>query len=210
MGRPISLHSGLRYDQLLTYIERKPSLSILEIGVARAANTIRIMAYADSIGGRPLYTGIDLFGSVTEEAIEESFCCENKRPLSVEKTMETLRSLLGPEIAMRIVLLEGYSNDVLPVLRRQEFRYDLIFIDGGHSYEAVSSDWQACQQLMADGGVIVFDDYPNWGIKPTVDGIDRQEWNVRVLEHKDVFKNHRTDEDPSEFRSHQLAEVTRR
>ena len=206
----IRLKSGLRYDQLLQYVERNPSLSILEIGVARAANTLRMMAYADRLGGTPKYVGIDLFGSLTPEQFEESFCHENKRPQTREQTMDMLRKMLGPQIALRIMLLEGLSNDVLPQLRRQDLCFDLIFIDGGHSYEMVRSDWNWCQNLLAPGGTIVLDDYPNWGIGPTVHEIDSTRWNVRILPHTDVFQNHRTDENPEAFRRHQLVEVTRR
>lgn len=209
-GQPVPLWSKLRYDQLLRYVRRKPSLSILEIGVARAANTLRLMAYADAIGGRPWYSGIDLFGSLTDSQLQDSFCNDAKRPLSREQTMEMLREVLGPEISLRIMLFEGPSSEVLPVLRSQAFLYDLIFIDGGHSYPIVSSDWQHCQHLITPQGVIVFDDFPNWGVPGTIAGIDRREWNVNVLDHVDVFHNHRTDEDPAPFRMHQLVEVTRR
>jgi hypothetical protein len=52
---------GLRYDQLLAYVERNPSLSVLEIGVARCETTVRLVAYAGLLGGLPRYVGIDLF-----------------------------------------------------------------------------------------------------------------------------------------------------
>jgi predicted O-methyltransferase YrrM len=209
-GHPIPLASGLRYDQLLDYIAAHPSLRILEIGVARAANTLRMLAFADWLGGRPRYTGIDLFGLLTDELFDQSYCSASKRPLSAAATMAQLTNLLGGEIAARIELLEGFSYDVLPRLIADNRQYDLIFIDGGHSYDDVSKDWRYCQQLLAPGGVIVFDDYPNWGIKPTVDQIDRAHWHVRVLPHRDTFQNHRTDDDPSPLRHHQLVEVRRR
>jgi hypothetical protein len=209
-SRAIPLASGLRYDQLLAYIAERPSLSILEIGVARAANTMRMLAFADWLGGKPRYTGIDLFGSLTDQQFEKSYCSANKRPMSRDATLANLRLLLGDDIAGRIELLEGLSHNVLPRLLARGRKYDLIFIDGGHSYEDVSSDWLSCQQLLAPGGTIAFDDYPNWGVGPTVAEIDPARWQVRVLPQRDSFQNHRTDEDPSPVRHHQLVEARRR
>lgn len=209
-GTPVPLASGLRYDQLLNYVAERPSLSILEIGVARAANTLRMMAFADWLGGQPYYTGVDLFGQLTDEQFAHSFCSVNKRPLSVENTKAFLLVYLGEPIVRRIELLEGYSHDVLPKLIDAGRKYDLIFIDGGHSRADVNRDWLNSQRLLNPGGTIVFDDYPNWGIGPTVHSIDQTKWNVRVLPHRDTFQNHRTDEDPSPVRHHQLVEAKRR
>lgn len=209
-GHPIPLASQLRYDQLLDYIARRPSGAILEIGVARAANTLRMLAFADWLGGRPRYTGIDLFGLLTDDLFEHSFCSAAKRPLSLEATRSALRHMLGDLIASRITLFEGFSHEVLPRLIDAGQKYHLIFIDGGHSVEDVGRDWQLSQKLLQRGGVIVFDDYPNWGVRPTVEAIDPTMWTVRVLPHRDTFRNHRLDDDPAMFRHHQLVEVRRR
>lgn len=207
---PIALTCGLRYDQLLAYIERHPSLSILEIGVARGAAAVRMMARADQLGGTARYAGIDLFGSLTPEQLAKSYCIEAKRPLSRGETMEMFRQQLGPDIALRMTLFEGRSDGVLPELIRQRFKYDLIFIDGDHSYEGVAGDWRMCQELLAEGGAAVFDDFPNWGVPGAIAEIDRTRWNIRILPQIDVFSNHRTDETSAPYRMHQLVEVTRR
>lgn len=210
MGRSISLRSGLRYDQLLAYVEARPSLSILEIGVARAANALRLLAFADALGGAPHYCGIDLFGQLTPEQLSVSYCHDAKRPGTLAETRQWLEQMLGPAIAGRIKLLEGWSHEVLPVLRQRGALYDLIFVDGGHDYAAVSSDWEHCRHLVAPGGVVVFDDFPNWGVAGAIAEIDRDQWNVRILDQADLFENHRRDENPARRRMHLLVEVSRR
>lgn len=207
---PIALTCGMRYDQLLCYIERKPSLSILEIGVARGAAAIRMMAFADKLGGRARYAGIDLFGSLTPEQLASSYCIEAKRPLSKHETMDLFREQLGPDAALRMTLFEGRSDAVLPELARQGFRYDLIFIDGDHSYAGAAGDWLQCQNMLAPDGVAVFDDFPNWGVPGAIAEIDRTKWNIHILPAIDVFSNHRTDESTAPYRMHQLVEVTRK
>lgn len=207
----IVLDRGLRYDQLLAYVERNPSLSVLEIGVARCETTIRLMAYANLLGGRPRYVGVDLFDSMTDALFEQAMLTENKRPRSYGQTRSFLREILGPALAERILLVEGLSHEALCTLRVHGFRFDLIFLDGGHTYEVAQGDWQQAQHLLADGGTIVFDDYPNWGVGRVVDEIDRGQWNVRVLEKVDTFKNLQPDEgNSSPTRQFQLVEVIRR
>lgn len=209
-GRPIPLRSGLRYDQLLAYVEARPSLSILEIGVARAANALRLLAFADALGGAPHYCGIDLFGQLTPEQLNVSYCHDAKRPGTLAETRQWLEQMLGPAIAKRIKLLEGWSHEVLPVLRQRAALFDLIFVDGGHDYDAVSSDWEHCRHLVAPGGVVVFDDFPNWGVAGAIAEIDRGDWNVQILDQVDLFENHRRDENPARRRMHLLVEVSRR
>lgn len=209
---PIELRCGLRYDQLLNYIRPNPSLSILEVGVARAATTLRMLAYADMLGGKPDFVGLDLFECLTEETFVESHCSVGKRPVSREETFAMLVQALGPAVAGRIKLMAGDSRECLRNLRQQGCKFDLIFIDGGHSEELVSGDWNEAQHMLADGGTILFDDYPNWGILPTIESIDQTQWNVRVLEdYTDVFRNiDRTPDDNTKLRMFQLVEVTRR
>jgi predicted O-methyltransferase YrrM len=67
-----------------------------------------------------------------------------------------------------IVLLKGLSSDILPVLQARTF--DIIFVDGDHSYEAVKSDVEMCYRLLKPGGVMAMHDYFN--IVDTKNAID--------------------------------------
>ena len=57
----------------------------------------------------------------------------------------------------KIIPLVGSSQQVLPTLRQGMF--DLIFIDGDHSYEGVKYDLEQSLPLLAEGGVVVLHDY---------------------------------------------------
>lgn len=71
----------------------------------------------------------------------------------------------------RVFPLVGTFGAILPVLRPQSF--DLCFIDGYHSYEAVAQDIRLSLPLMVPGGIMAFHDYgtnePAWGVKKAVD-----------------------------------------
>jgi hypothetical protein len=75
-------------------------------------------------------------------------------------------------------------------------RADFIFIDGGHSFETISSDWKYTEELMGPGSVAIFDDYytepdeaiAGMGCQETVDAIDRARYHVEVLPIENTFR----------------------
>lgn len=55
--------------------------------------------------------------------------------------------------------LKGKSADILPSLLNVGRRYDFIYIDGDHSYEATKPDLEICWQMLNVDGVLFLDDY---------------------------------------------------
>ena len=53
----------------------------------------------------------------------------------------------------KIEFLRGTSAEVLPTLGN----FDMIYIDGDHTYDAVKSDWELCKEKW--NKVLLFDDY---------------------------------------------------
>ena len=58
----------------------------------------------------------------------------------------------NPEVS----LCRGYSQNVLPTLNK---KYDYIYIDANHDYEHASRDLELSLPLLAEGGIIGFNDY---------------------------------------------------
>lgn len=65
----------------------------------------------------------------------------------------------------RVVLLEGDSRDVLPVVHAE---FDLVHVDGDHSLEGAKADMLQAARLAHPGTTFVFDDYCD-GIARAVD-----------------------------------------
>jgi predicted O-methyltransferase YrrM len=59
----------------------------------------------------------------------------------------------------RVVLHDGRSEDVADQVRADVSAARLLFLDGEHTYPALSRDLELYADLVAPGGVIVFDDY---------------------------------------------------
>jgi precorrin-6B methylase 2 len=55
-----------------------------------------------------------------------------------------------------VELIEGDSLDIVPTLSGP---FDVVFIDGNHSYEYVFGDALSCWPLLGSGGFVVFHDY---------------------------------------------------
>lgn len=58
-------------------------------------------------------------------------------------------------------ILHGLSTDPEIVKQAQEIPVDILYIDGGHTYEVVQSDLRNYPQLVKQGGYLVIDDACN-------------------------------------------------
>lgn len=58
-----------------------------------------------------------------------------------------------------LALIQSYSQEPEAVERAAEHApYDLLFIDGDHSYASVRADWDNYGPMVAEGGVVAFHD----------------------------------------------------
>lgn len=74
------------------------------------------------------------------------------------------------EYGNRVKKLKGKSVEVLKTLQRSN-TFDLIYIDGDHSYEGALADAQNAYPMLENGGILIFDDYNNdqFGVMKAVD-----------------------------------------
>jgi hypothetical protein len=83
-------------------------------------------------------------------------------------SQQAVQAWLGPDIR----LIKGNSETVLPALREY---FDLIFIDGNHTYTATLLDWKNATRLLSPGGFIALHNAsafqePDWSIYNHTDG----------------------------------------
>jgi len=69
-----------------------------------------------------------------------------------------------------VELTEQFSNNptFLKELQDKEFKTDILFIDGDHSYKAVIEDFNNFKDFVNPGGFIIFDDYNDKQYSPEV------------------------------------------
>lgn len=143
------------------YLHRNKCKKIMEIGVADGENakTMVKIAIQNSLPEEVEYYGFDVF--------------EGSR-------MEQVRQKLK-ETRCEFKLFRGDTVRILPKVVETLPKMDLIFIDGGHSYETVKSDWENSRSLMHDKTAVFFHNYDFSGVKTVVDNIPRGEYRVEIL-----------------------------
>jgi predicted O-methyltransferase YrrM len=174
----------LRYGHLIDTIDRCRSRRILEIGTWNGRHAEDMIRAAMKYWPRDQveYYGFDMFEDIDSAKIAAEI---SKRP-PPQKTVEARLRATGA----RIQLFKGDTTATLPETASQLPPMDLIFIDGGHSYETVSNDWEHCRRLMHGSTVVLLDDYwdePDAGTDRVVREIDESRYDVKVLDPEDTF-----------------------
>lgn len=175
-----------RKSFVLKHIQRHHPQSILEIGVFNGGFARRMLKVATKSQFVPIeYVGVDLFAENFSEDIK-------KVEVSLIPSDRTYieRALEFPNSSVK--LYAGYSSTVLPTLVD---KYDMILIDGGHSYQTVKEDFLNSINLLAEGGTIFFDDYTNqrgisegmFGINQVISEINKDEFQISISKNRDWF-----------------------
>jgi len=176
-----------RYENLTRIACERKVRSFLEIGTWKGITAENFLQTALSYApeGEILYVGVDLFDLLTKELEKK----EHSKPMSQLSDVWGRLARFGQYASLRVELLQGFSRDVLPCLDFDTF--DMIYIDGGHLAATIAEDWGLVQRLIGDDTVVVFDDYrhddPGVGCKELINGLDRDLWNVEILEPTETF-----------------------
>ena len=121
---------------LVYYLIRKFQVkSVLEIGFGRGYVSMCAAKAFNDAGVPGKITSID-------PNIDEQFC-------------QNLSKVMPPQLFNHIELCQGTSADVIPKLTDDS--YDLIYIDGDHSYEGTKIDWELTKNKW--NMFMLFDDY---------------------------------------------------
>ncbi|NIO36695.1 hypothetical protein GTO27_03225 [Candidatus Bathyarchaeota archaeon] len=146
------------------YISKNKCKRIMEIGVANGENakTMVMAAVRDLSPEEVEYYGFDLF-----EGDDDS---------SIKQVRQRLK-----ETGCRFKFFKGDSVETLPSVLTTLPKMDLIFIDGGHSFATVKSDWENTRSLMHDETAVFFHNYDFSGVKGVVDNISREKYQVKII-----------------------------
>ena len=144
------------FDQFCGSLKGKPNLRFLEIGLFEGQGTR--FFFEKFLGPTGTLVGIDPFIEYSKVSVAKISGFDHLMNQSVEsRFLENTK-----EFFSRITFHKGLSQDVLPKLEANSF--DLAFVDGDHSRDAVAPDARHPMRLVKKGGYIVFDDY-GWGYK---------------------------------------------
>ncbi len=136
----------------------------MEIGVADGENARKmVMVASQNFPAEEVeYYGFDTFGEN-----------DNSQMKQVKQKLE--------KTGCKFKLFKGNSAKTLPKVIKELPTMDLIFIDGGHSYPTVKSDWENSKHLMHNDTATFFHNYDFSGVKRAVDDISREEYRVEII-----------------------------
>lgn len=144
----------------------------MEIGVHNGWGARHMITAAKRGDMQVEYYGFDTFCGTPKNEPEpnQNFVVSN---------IKEIRKILS-NLNVRFHLYKGNTQKTLPREVPNLPRMDFIFIDGGHSYETVESDWKNVKKLMHDGTCVVFDDYHAFeGVTRAVNEIGG--YNIRII-----------------------------
>lgn len=186
----IRKYRNSRYRALFQTIYKNSCQKIVEIGVFDGKHTVQMIqtALIHHSKQKINYFGFDLFEDLSEEMFKKEF---SKKPLSYSVIKQKLE-----KTGVKISLFRGNTKSSLPLAINEIGKADFIFVDGGHSEDTIQSDWKNVKELMSENTIIIFDDYyidktselDGAGCNAVIDNLDREMYDVNILEKMDVFK----------------------
>lgn len=154
-GVEVKLHSGIKEQEgmfLYNTVRRNGFKRCLEIGMAFGISSM-FMAKALQMNGGKRLVSIDPYQKTQ---------WHNAARLSLKR--------LGLNKWSKVI--EKKSDEALPYLRTKKKSFDLIFIDGWHTFDATLIDFYFSNLLLKKGGIIVIDDAKHRGVQKCIQYIE--------------------------------------
>lgn len=183
---------SLRYHNLIKTIYKEKSCNLIEVGTFDGEHAYQMIKTAQIFhpNKKVNYYGFDLFEDFTEVDMEKEY---SKRPPKYKEVKNKLEATKA-----NIYLYKGYTKDTLPKfikrIKKENKKIDFIFIDGGHSIETITLDWNYLRNLMDYNTVVIFDDYydneeviQNYGCNLLIDSLNRNIYDIEILEPQEQF-----------------------
>lgn len=105
----------------------------------------------------PWKTYFEASGISQLTGVKATHYSEMQRALASDEIFALFQhNIRSAKVEDAVVTVRGSSEQVLPLLAAR--RFDLIFVDGNHSYASVLSDLRLAAELVAEGGILCGDD----------------------------------------------------
>tara|TARA_Y100000816_G_scaffold175501_1_gene126432 strand:+ start:130 stop:759 length:630 start_codon:yes stop_codon:yes gene_type:complete len=176
---------------LMSQIENYQPKVFLEVGVFQGVTSRNVCELLNKINkGNFLFYGIDIFESTNNEINNREMTVKHNKISNPIKhllfniilkknlfSIDSIYKFLG-KFKNNVKLYKGLSNSEL--LKIDLSAVDMVFLDGGHSYETVREDLSLILKQIKKEKIIICDDYDqlNYGVKKAVDEIKDQVTDV--------------------------------
>jgi predicted O-methyltransferase YrrM len=179
---------------LLDQIEIYKPRNFLEVGVFQGVTSRNICEKLYKINKNQfLFYGIDIFEDTNSNIDNQEMTVKHNRisnPLKhfifniiLKKYLFSIDSIYNflKKFENNVQLYKGFSDTEL--LKIDMSKIDMIFLDGGHSYETVKNDLSLILKGIKKDKIIICDDYDqeDYGVKKAVDEIIKNVKEIKCL-----------------------------
>ena len=179
---------------LLNEIDNYKPKNFLEVGVFQGVTSRNVCEKLNiNNNGNFSFHGIDIFEDSNINVDNKEMTHKHSKlsnpfkhllfNIILKKNLFSIKSIYKflNKFKDNVHLYKGYSNTELPKIDLSKI--DMIFLDGGHSYETVSSDLSLILKEIKKGKVIICDDYDqkNYGVKKAVDELENLVSEIKKL-----------------------------
>jgi hypothetical protein len=182
---------------LLKQIEIYKPQNFLEVGVFQGVTSKNVCEKLYEINKENfLFHGIDVFEDTDSNFDNHEKTTKHNRlsnPLKhlifniiLKKNLFSIESIYHflKKFKNNVNLYKGFSDTEL--LKINMSKIDMIFLDGGHSYETVKNDLFLILKSIKKNKIIICDDYDqeSYGVKKAVDELSSQVSEIRMLNNR--------------------------
>ena len=179
---------------LLNQIDVYKPKNFLEVGVFQGVTSRNVCEKLNVINkGEFSFYGIDIFEETNNIIDNKEMTAKHNRisnpfkhllfNIILKKDLFSIDSIYKflKKFKNNVYLYKGFSDTAL--LKIDLSKIDMIFLDGGHSYETVSNDLSLILKSICKGKIIICDDYDqvSYGVKKAVDELNGQVSEIKEL-----------------------------
>jgi len=179
---------------LLDQIEIYKPKNFIEVGVFQGVTSRNICEKLYEINKENfLFHGIDIFEDTNSNIDNKEMTIKHNKisnpfkhlifNIILRKNLFSIDSIYSflKKFKNNVRLYKGFSETELPKIDMSKI--DMVFLDGGHSYETVRSDLSLILKGIKKNKIIICDDYDqaNYGVKRAVDEILKQVTEIKQL-----------------------------
>ena len=182
---------------LLDQIEIYKPKNFIEVGVFQGVTSRNICEKLYEINKENfLFHGIDIFEDTNINIDNKEMTIKHNKisnpfkhlifNIILKKNLFSIDSIYSffKKFKNNVQLYKGFSETQLPKIDMSKI--DMVFLDGGHSYETVRSDLSLILKGIKKDKIIICDDYDqvNYGVKKAVDEFLNQVSEIKKLNNR--------------------------
>ncbi len=127
--------------------EMPVKFSFLEIGVFRGQTLVLVSMLSEMLDRQADITGLTPLDSTGGHWVSD-----------YQQDIETLHGIFHQK---QPTIIKGLSTDKKAICQAGQKQYDIVYIDGGHTFDVVQSDLEVFPSMVKKGGILVIDDCCN-------------------------------------------------